>query len=170
MPRKETISPISPRADHFAGEADHRVLQIIEPGQRGEAGSVGRVRHLAGVVQRRRERLLAIDGLPGGERGERNRFVQRIRRGDRHQVDCGILDELGPIAHAARKTEPARGFLRRFRIAVGENRKVRLKRQIEDLRHRVEREGMRAAHETAAHQTDAQASRFPHHRDFPVPF
>ena len=101
--------------DHLAREAEHRVAEIVEADLRLDAGRLGGLGHLASVGRERRQRLLAIDVLAGGDRGQRHLLVQRVRRGDVDEVDVGIGDERAPVAGRVRKAERGGGLRRRPR-------------------------------------------------------
>jgi hypothetical protein len=64
------------------------------------AGLVARLDHLADLVGRRRQRLLANDVLARFERGDGKRRVKGARRANIDDVEVGVLRELGGIGVA----------------------------------------------------------------------
>ena len=65
-------------------------------------------RHLLGLRQRDRERLLAVDVLAGGNSGERHLLVHGVGRGDVDHVDGRVVNQRPPVAGAFLEAE-ARG-------------------------------------------------------------
>ncbi|MPL79712.1 hypothetical protein SDC9_25596 [bioreactor metagenome] len=75
--------------DHLARQPQHRVAQIVEADLRLHCLRRRRIGHLARLGRARRKRLLAIDMLARGDRGEGHLLVQRVRRSDVDHVDLG---------------------------------------------------------------------------------
>lgn len=68
-------------------------------GGEDQAGVTGlEVRHLAGALERVRQRLLTQDVLAGLGEGDRDLPMQGVADDDRHDVDLGILHDLLPGA------------------------------------------------------------------------
>ena len=145
------------RRDHLAREAEHRVAEIVEADLGLDPGRFRRVGHLAGVRGERRERLLAIDVLAGGDGRERHLLVQGVRRGDVDEVD--LRDRRPACASrrvAAGEAERRRRLRRELVGAVGDGVQHELVGQVEDARRRGEAEDMGLAHEAGADQADPQ--------------
>ena len=104
----------------------------MKPTKVFDAGLRGGVGHLLGFGRVRRERLLAIDRLAGGDGGERDRLVQRVRRGDVDEIDRGSATSALPVAGRAREAERLRRLVGDRVVDVGEKFEHRRERQIED--------------------------------------
>ena len=142
--------------DHLLRKADHRVAEIVEPDLSLHASGLGRVRHLARVLRRRREGLLAMDMLARSDGRQRHLLVQRVGRGDVDRVDRGIGDHGPPVGRRVRETESVGGARGALFRDVGDGVQNRRHRQVEDLLRRGIAEDVRLPHEARADQADAE--------------
>ncbi len=143
--------------DHVASKRQHRIAQIVEANLGLDALRLGRLRHLARIACQRRQRLLAIDVLAGGNGGKRHFLMECIGRGDVHHIDVGIGHQRPPVGGGMRKAKCC-GRIRRRRLGdVRETCEFQREGQVEHAGCRRIAEGVCLAHEAAADQAYAEA-------------
>ena len=142
--------------DHPLRDRHHRVAEVVEADLRLDACGFRRLRHLARVLDRGCERLLAVDVLARGDGRERHLLVQRVGRGDVDHVDLGIVDHGAPVGRPPAEAERVGGAGRKLLRDVGDRVQDRRERQAQDpLRRRIA-EDMGLAHVAGADQADAE--------------
>ena len=155
MPRKEDdVSDLAAR-DDLAGELHHGVLEIGEPHQRACPGRGRRVAHRARRGGIDRKGFLAVHGLARLEGREGHLGMERIRRGDRDDVDLRVAGELPPVSGRSREPERVGGAPRRRFVDVREEMELGLDGQVEQPGHGAERVRVALPHEPGADESDA---------------
>ena len=134
---------------------ERRVADVVVADHGRDAGRGGRRGHLLGLGEGQPERLLAIDVLAGGDRGEGHLAVEAVRRGDRDDVDRGIVDERTPVVGRPREAELVRHRLGARGRGVAEQRETRRRDVAEHPTDRAEGERVALSHEARADQSDA---------------
>src|SRR5579871_5445872 len=91
--RSEVAAP-----DQGAGVLQHRIEADVERHGVDQSAGLRRADEVRRLGRRHRQRLLAHDVLPGGERGPRRGIVERVRSRDVHDVQLGVLDQAPVVA------------------------------------------------------------------------
>ena len=146
------------RRDHRARELQDRVPEVVVADLRHDLGRFGRFHHVARRRRVRRDRLLAMDMLAGGDGGQRHLTMDDVRRGDRDDLDLGILDEAPPIGTPAGKAQLAGGPFRCRPVDVGHTLQNRAQAAGKDAGDRPVGERMSLAHEAGADDPDPDAT------------
>ena len=154
-PKRDDLPNLA-ATDDLARELQHRVAQVAEPHHRAGAGRGRRIAHRPRGRGVHRERLFAVDRLARLDRGEGHLGVERVRGGDRHDVDVRIAGELPPVSGRPLEAERIRGAAGRRLAGVREQAKLRLEAKIEQSSHRTERVRVALPHEAGADQPDAR--------------
>ena len=142
--------------DELAGIGVRRVLEVVETDQGGHAGSLCRLGHRPGLGRGVGERLLAVDGLAGGERCERDLGVHVVGRRDVHDIDLRVVDHGPPVRRPAGEAEIVGAGPGPLGIDVGDHLELRDRGLgAEHQRHVAIGDRMRLAHPACADQPDA---------------
>ena len=148
-PEADNLAQLA-RRDHLPREHQQRVLQIVVPGVGLDPARLGRLHHRPRVLGAGRDRLLAVDVLAGGDRGQRHLPVHEIGGGDGDDLDGGIGDEGPPIGGCALEAELALCPLRGFAVVVGDDFQHRPARYGKDPGDGAIGQRMGLAHEARA--------------------
>ncbi len=167
VPRNSVISPSSPALDQLARVGVRRVLEVVEADQRRHARGPRGVCHLPGLGRAVGERLLAVDRLAGGERGERHLAMHVVGRGDVDHVDRGVAHQVPPVGAPAGEAQVVRGGARPVGVDVGDHLEPGHRGLgAEHHRHVAVRHAVRLAHPAGADQPDPDLA---HRRCSPAP-
>lgn len=130
------------------------LIVVADPGD--HPGGLGRLLHLLRLLDADRQGLLAVHRLAGLQGGHGHGEVQVVGRGDRHQVDPGVVDQPLPVVVGPGKT-PGRGAVfGALAVGIGQRRQVQAHRQFEYRADITKRQCMGPPHETGADQAYSQ--------------
>ena len=150
------------RTDHVLVEQpadvpDRRILDVIVAKHRGPARGAGGRQHFFGLGEARRHRLFAPDVLAGLECCPRHFEVEAVGRGDRHDIDLWIGDDVAPVARRLAEAELRRLCRSEFHAGLAQVHQVDGRNVAEYRPHRIPGQGMGLAHESGSDQADADA-------------
>jgi hypothetical protein len=140
--------------DEVARKPEERVLEVVEPDGGRDPGPFCGESHLERLGHGRRERLLAIDVLAGGDGGKRHLLVHDVRRRDGDDVDRRVGDQLAPVAGRTLEPEPFSGTRGMIRVDIGKQRELELDREREHASGIREAVRVGLPHEPRADQTN----------------
>ena len=149
-------APDAPGLDQRAGMGHGGIADVVVARHRVDPGARRGVRHLLRLLQRQRERLLAVDVLARRERRQRHLAVKGVGRGDGDDVHRRIGDQGAPVVRGPREAElrgHAPGALRRD---VAQHRERHGRAVPEHGRRASIGQRVRLAHEARADQTQAE--------------
>ncbi|MNL33493.1 hypothetical protein D3C87_1554080 [compost metagenome] len=148
--------------DQLPRQADDRVVLIVVTHPRDHACRFRRLAHGVGLFKIDRQRLFAVHRFAGAEGGHGHGIVQVVGRGDGDQVDLGIIDQLLPGAVGGFEPPGVGAVAGTLWIGVGQGGEFELQGEFEHCTDIAKRQGMGAAHEACADETDTE---FAHSRD-----
>ena len=130
------------------------VADVIESDRSHNAGVLDYLGRVNRLLRGHGQRLFAVDVLAVLCRLDRDRAVRSVRRGDVHQFNFGVRNDLVPVGRPALEAVFLRKSLRVIAVYIGYNDQLRYIIIAENVVYRLVCGGMRAAHEARADQTD----------------
>ena len=130
------------------------VADVIEADRSHNAGVLDYLGRINRLLRGHGQRFFAVDVLAVLCCLDRNRAVRSVRRGDVHQFNFGVRNDLVPVGRPALEAVFLRKRLRVIAVHIGYNDQLRYIIIAENVVYRLVCGGMGAAHEACADQSD----------------